>query len=183
MLLGLVSPADPVTILVAGDSDVLVFYDPDHPASSWSATFVLNRNGTTILSKAATISGDYHSVALATGDTSGLSPGIAQAYMLYTSGALRETLAVGTVSIAPNPSVTMTPTDAMAALAAVKQTITKLVSMVESSASFNGQTFTLQNISQLFEARDRLQAEVNNELLSMGLIVPRRFRTIVHRFT
>ena len=95
----------------------------------------------------------------------------------------RVTLYLGGVTVEPNPMVAYTPvTPNQVALAAVNDTINKILSQPESSASFNGQSYTLHNIKDLFDIRNSLQVQVSGELRSMGLVVKPSARIIQNRF-
>lgn len=183
MLFGLISPNTPVNVLVAGDSVSWSFYDAGHlPADGWAASLVFNRDGSQILTKGATPSGNNWIIGLVSTDTQALAAGITQVFLVFTRATERVTEYAGTITIAPNPTGTMTPTPAMLALTGIKNTITTIVSNPESSASFNGQTYTMQNLNDLFPIRDRLQAEVNAEFRTMGITVRGSSRTILFRF-
>lgn len=185
MLQGLVNSATSVNTLVAGDSLVWTFSgDPDHLSSDgWTCAFDLSRNGINLLEVAATADGDNWNVGLLTTDTSDLTPGYVQAYLVFTKSEDRATLFAGDLTVLPDPAGSLSPTPSMAALAAVKNTITLIVSQPEVSASFNGQSYTLQNIKDLMDIRNQLQAEVNSELRALGVDLRTNFRTILTRFT
>jgi len=95
----------------------------------------------------------------------------------------RVSLYLGGVTIEPNPLVPYSPvTPNQKALTAVNETINTILSQPESSASFNGQSYTLHNIKDLFDIRNSLQVQVAGELRSMGLVTKPTARIIQNRF-
>ena len=68
-----------------------------------------------------------------------------------------------TQNIASNPTGSDPRTWAQIALASIEATIGQLVSRTVTSASVNGQTYTLSNITELFTLRERLRSEVARE--------------------
>jgi hypothetical protein len=174
-----------ISTLTAGDTWILEFNDDDHPVGLWTAAIAFSRNGTQLIAKAGTPNGSNFKFSLTAAETSTLVPGYTQVYVVFTNVAdtlLRESEFAGTVTLLPNPTGTMPPTPSQQALTAVLASITIILAQPESSATFNGQTYTMQNIQTLYQIRNQLIADVNNELRALGLTMRGGSRNILTRF-
>jgi hypothetical protein len=83
----------------------------------------------------------------------------------------------------PDPTGALAQSENQKALAACQSAINKLVASPRSSVSFNGQSYTNTSIKELFDARDRLQTLVNNELAELGIGNKGGARLVRYRFT
>ncbi len=174
-----------VDVLVAGDSLSFSFNYSTYPASLYSLQFALTLNGSKTLEKDATASGDTHTVALVHADTVNAKCGKCQAWLIFTdrsTSAKRYTVDAGVLVVLPNPMGTLPPSENALALAAIKRTISTVVSQPESTASYNGQSYSLHNIKELYEIRDRLQVAVDAELRELGIPSKGGHKTIRTRF-
>ena len=168
----------------AGDAVVFNISDPSHPASIWNLDFILSRAGQVLKTIRAAASINDYTVSLSSADSS-VSPGRCQFAEVFTEIAdptQRESGCSGWLMIFPNPTGSLPLSDNQKALAACNQAIAKLASSPRTTVNFNGQSFTNQNISSLFAARDRLQVLVNSELAELGLTDDTGFRIIRNRF-
>jgi hypothetical protein len=174
-----------VDVLVAGDALSFSFNLSTYPASLWSLEFALSLNGSKTLSKAGTATGDTHNVALLSADTLNLKCGKCQVWLIFTKIAdttQRFTLDAGLLSVLPNPLGILPATDNALALAAIKRTIQQVISQPESTASYNGQSYSMHNIKDLYDIRNNLQAAVDAELREIGISSKTGHKTIRTRF-
>lgn len=79
-------------------------------------------------------------------------------------------IAEGRLTVKPNLSAAPTTSTAETMLAALETAITSLATSVNQSVSFNGQSFTKQDIGRLYEQRTRLQAEVKREKAALAAL-------------
>ena len=174
-----------VDVLVAGDALSFTFIYSTYPASLWSLQFVLTLNGTKILEKDATATGDQHTVSLVHDDTKSLKSGKCQVWLVFTdrsSASRRFSVDAGLMTVLPNPTGTFPPSDNALALAAINRTIRTIVSQPESTASYNGQSYSLHNLNDLYAIRDRLQQAIDSELRTLGIPSKSGHKTIRTRF-
>jgi hypothetical protein len=172
-------------VLVAGDALSFSFNFSTYPASLWSLQFALTLNGVKILQKDGTASGDTHTVALVHEDTKNLKCGKCQVWLVYTdrsTNTKRFSVDAGLLMVLPNPLGTLPPSPNALALAAIKRTIQTIVSQPEASASYNGQSYTMQNIGELHDLEHHLSVEVDNELRALGIPSKSGHKTIRTRF-
>lgn len=172
--------------LVSGDTWVLPFNDPDHPNNLWTAVISFTRNGVVLFTKAGVVDiGNFKFTITAAESAASITPGGALIYVVFTNIAdttLRESEYGGGITVLPNPTTSMPPSANQQALTAVLATITLVLSQPEGSATFNGQTYTLQNIDTLYKIRNNLITDVNNELRGLGLTKKGSSRNILTRF-
>ena len=186
MLIGTVGNNIVINTLAAGDALSFEFGNSSYPASLWFLNFALSLNGNKILNKQATASGDNFNVALIPADTITLRPGRCQAWLIFTEqsdATQRFSLPVGLLTILPNPLGNIALTENMLSFQAIQRTISIIVSQPESSANFNGQSYSMHNLNDLYAIRDRLKVAVDLELQELG--IPTRgsgFKTIRTRF-
>lgn len=186
MLIGTIGNNVEVKTLTAGDALLFVFGNSSYPASLWSLNFVLTFNGNKVLNHAATAAGDNFSIALESADTLQLRPGRCQVWLMFTlisDSTQRFTLPAGLLTLLPNPLGNIPQTENMLAFKSIQRTISLIVSQPESSANFNGQSYSMHNITDLYSIRDRLKQAVDIELKELG--IPTRgtgFKTIRTRF-
>lgn len=163
-----------ITQLVAGDVLAFIVRRSQYPSAAWTMTFVLTKDGSKSFSKAADEDPNTidHDVNLTPTDTATIKPGRLQGWLSFvnkTDATQRFTEYVGLLTVMPNPVGTLAPSESQQALTKIKATIRILVSQPESSASFNGQSYSFHNIDALYKIRDRLQIEVDNEMREMGV--------------
>lgn len=156
-----------------------------YPASLYTLALILNRDGIVIDNIAATASGDDFIVTKSAALTGAWQPGRVNWSEVVTkiSDATVIQLNTGQLSITPNFAASITPTAAMTQLAAAEAAILKLMTGANQSVSFNGQSFSRHNLHEFFGVRDRLRAQVDAELLAMGVSTRGGAKTLVTRFT
>lgn len=175
----------PISTLTAGDSLEVTFQDSAHPASEWTMKFVLMRNGSLLYQVDATANGDSYNVVVPSVQSSAITPGIVQATLVFDNVAdptIRQTLYIGSLNILPNPLDTLVPTANMLALQSINDTIAFVSASPAQSVNFNGQSYTIHNLDELFKIRDRLQALVDAELRAVGASSRGSFKIIKTRF-
>jgi hypothetical protein len=179
--------------LVQGDTYLIVIQIPGYPSAIWNAKYALVQNGSmkaSIDMSAYIIGGvtDQYQVWIDQASSEVLPVGFIDNYLIMTeqvppTQAQRISIYVGTYRIVPNPMGTYVPnTPNQKALNAVNDTITLILSQPEQSASFNGQSYTLHNIKDLFAIRNELQVQVASELRNSGLIIKPTSRIVQNRF-
>lgn len=189
MIFNLVSPATSVEEIFQGDTVNWIFNLPSYPNDQWTGQMVFVQLGSKVGAPVNAVAdlGDV-SQWLVTVDavaSAKLPIGGCEVYMVMLSNASpqqRVSVFCGHVTIVPNPMATMPPSSNMVALTAVQKTINTVLSQPEQSASFNGQTYTLWNIKDLFDIRNQLMIQVDGELRSAGLVTKSSFHVIQNRF-
>ena len=175
-----------ITQLVQGNSLTFTVFRAAYLATLWTMKFILSKDGSVVSSFDASASGTSFSVTLTSAQSLTIKTGRCQVALVFTNisdPTQRASEYVGILTVTPNPGGTLVQTVEMVALAKVKSAISIIVSQPEQSASFNGQSYQLHNIDQLYVIRDRLQVEVDNQMRELGII--RRAggaRTILTRF-
>lgn len=94
-----------------------------------------------------------------------VKPGVYQweRQITRSSDSTMRTDAVGTLIVRANLATTPTTTTAQTMLTALEAAITTLSGTVNSSVSFNGQSYSKANLAELLAKRTMLQAEVYRE--------------------
>jgi hypothetical protein len=176
-------------VIVQGDSYLFVFEVDDYTNDLWSGQLTFALLGSAPIIVPATVGGSLvlYNALLDSASSLLLPIGMVDSYLILTqitgTPPQRVSLYLGSVTIEPNPLVAYVPTTPnQKALAAVNNTINTILSQPESSASFNGQSYTLHNIKDLFDIRNSLQVQVSGELRAMGLVVKPTARIIQNRF-
>src|SRR5690242_6106851 len=149
----------------SGDTVVFTEGFGDFPPASWSATVYLSLNGTAAINATATESGSTYTFTLTAANTATLAPGSYDfaIYCLETATNQRKFAKGGTVQVLPNLAASQTASDAAQQLSAANTTLTTLLAKKNGSVSFNGQSFTMQNIDSLYRIIARLEAKVKAE--------------------
>lgn len=151
---------------VIESGDTVLFtenFGADYPVGTWTAVLWLQKGYGTPASFTATTSGSDFLFTLSAASTASLAPGYYDFAFYLTSGSQRATGKTGTVGVLPNLAVAQTATSAQAMLAALETAITTLSASVNSSVSFNGQSYTKASLGDLLRQRMNLQAEVFRE--------------------
>ena len=81
-------------------------------------------------------------------------------YVTETASGERTTAKTGTVTVTPNLSVALEASKAAQMLEAIDDAIVTLSAGTNQTVSFNNQSFTKKNLSELVKFRDRIRAEV-----------------------
>ena len=187
MIFNLVGPA--VDEITQGDTINWIFALPSYPNDQWTGQLAFVQKGSKV-GQPATMAADPTSLenwlaTVAAADTAKIPVGLTEVYTVMTGVAdpkPRVSLFQGDVNVLPNPLGTIPQTSNMIALAAVQKTINIILAQPEQSASFNGQTYTLHSIKDLFDIRDQLQFNVNGELAVMGVSHGKNYKILQDRF-
>lgn len=140
----------------------------DYPATEWTLHYVL-RNKAAIYTFAATATGQVFRVTLTSAETAQWKPGVyaVGAYVSATGKqvAVRPSFPTMTVTpnLASNPAGVATESFAVRMLATLESTIEALATRRVNSASVNGQAYTLANLSELYQLREKFASEVRRE--------------------
>ena len=156
--------------ITAGDTIVWYRVVSDFPASEgWTLKYVL-RGPTTINLTATTFQTSNYKVEVADTVTADWKPGLYSMVAFVENGSERFTVETWfpKLTIKPNPAAYVEGsasnlTFAQATLAAVESALLALASRKVSSASVNGQSYSIQDITKLTALRNRMREEVQSE--------------------
>lgn len=147
----------------AGNTVNLTLAFADFSAATWTLALVFSRVGYSPVTFAGSASGTSFTVTLTSTITAAMPAGTWNWTAYVTSGGERTTADSGTVQILPDLSQTRTRSTSRIQLDAINAAITSIVSGKFSTVSFNGQTFTRQNLDMLMRQRTDLAADVYKE--------------------
>jgi len=148
-----------------GDNITIVQSFTDYPASAYSITLYLSLNGTAATNTAGSGSGTDWTFSLTSATTSNLTAGVYD-YAFYatkTADNSRSTAQTGQLTFIPNLAASQTPSTAQQLLTALNATILELSGSGNQSVSFNGQSFSKRDMTQLMAMRRELEAQVFRE--------------------
>jgi len=156
--------------ITAGDTVIWYRVVSDFPASEgWTLNYVL-RGPTTIKLTAATFQTANYVVEVADTVTADWKPGLYSIQAYVSDGTDRFSVETWfpKVTIKPNPAAFVEGaasnlTFAQATLAAVETALLALASRKVSSASVNGQSYSIQDLTKLTALRNRMREEVQSE--------------------
>lgn len=156
--------------ITAGDTIVWYRVVSDFPASEgWTLNYVL-RGPTTIKLTAATFQTANYVVEVADTVTADWKPGLYSMQAYVSDGTDRFTVQTWfpKLTIKPNPAnfvegSASNLTFAQATLVAVETALLALASRKVSSASVNGQSYSIQDVTKLVALRNRMREEVQSE--------------------
>lgn len=156
--------------ITAGDTVIWYRVVSDFPASAgWTLNYVL-RGPTTIKLTATTFQTANYKVEVADTVTADWKPGYYSIQAYVTDGTDRFTVQTWfpKLTIKPNPAnftegSASNLTFAQATLAAVETALLALASRKVSSASVNGQSYSIQDVTKLVALRNRMREEVQSE--------------------
>lgn len=156
--------------ITAGDTVIWYRVVSDFPASEgWTLYYVL-RGPTTIKLTAATFQTANYVVEVADTITADWKPGLYSIQAYVSDGTDRFSVETWfpKVTIKPNPAAFVEGaasnlTFAQATLAAVETALLALASRKVSSASVNGQSYSIQDLTKLTALRNRMREEVQSE--------------------
>lgn len=158
-------------VFTAGDTFSFVRQVSDYPASAgWALSYVL-RGPTTIKSNATTYATSDYLISESAANTANWAPGLYSLQAFVTnSGGYRYSVPTWfpQITVKPNPAAYVEGTAdnrtfAQRTLAAVETAIEGLSSKKVATASVNGQSYSIQNLSQLVSLRQRMREEVRSE--------------------
>lgn len=154
-------------VFEAGETIRYTTSDGDYSALLWTLQVALNNGVTAPTLITATANGTGFDVVISAAVSATLTPGTYRASEVFTAISPTTEKAIGRtdiVDVLPNPSVTATPSYAQAQVTLLETAITSLGSAGGfTSVSFNGQSFSIDNIdnyrSQLVYWQSRVIAE------------------------
>ena len=144
----------------AGNTVIFTESFADYPPSAWAATIYISLNGGTVTSVAATESGDPYTFTLSAAVTAALAYGANTFTIRVTDGTDVAEAKSGFINVLPNPTVAQTASIAQQMLTALDATILALCASGNATVSFNNQSYTKRNLTELRALRTELQAEV-----------------------
>lgn len=153
------------------------------PATAYALTFILSVNGVPLSGITAIPSGSDFVVSAPASTTSTWAPGryIWAQRVTANSDSTITSAGSGSLSVTPDFSQTIT-VPSQAKLVAVEATILKALANPNSSVNFNSQSFTSRNLKDLFDIRDRIQAQVDAERRIAGISNDGGSKRIVTQF-
>ncbi len=164
----------------AGDTTKWTVTYADYPASSWSLIYYFKRPSEPTVEVRATASGDDFAVTISAQDSTQFKPGRWQ----WHAGAEKQSEGAivaesGSVDVLPDPSaIDIKDSFAVKALALVEASLAGDLVTAQESISIAGVDITKMGISERFDLRDRLKAEVSRErtraILKEGSDMPGR---------
>lgn len=147
----------------AGSTVIFTDSFSDYPVSTWTATLCLVKGADSPITVTATTSGQFFLFTLSAALTATIPPGYYEYVIYVTSSGQRTTARTGQITVLQDMSVARAKTSAETMLEGINDAITKLASKVNSTVSFNGQTFTHNDLASLIRSRTYFQAEVIRE--------------------
>lgn len=173
------------SVIQAGDTINFALNNSLYPPAAWKATIYLHRNGSALLNKEATESGQDYNFTFSSAETAGLVSGQYNYQVRYKETATDETESgeYGHLLVRPNFASSQTASIAQQMLTALETAILALSTTANQSVSFNGQSFTKTDLNTLYAKRTLLQAEVmrENEAIS-GMLGESNGRNYQFRF-
>lgn len=153
----------------AGETVRFTVSETDHPATAWTLSFAL-RGVQSSLAVAGVVSGSDFTVTLTAAQTTALKPGIYSAAAIFTETATTEVESTryGLITVGPNIADSTTG-PRRTAYEAARTKLEALSVNPYSSVSFNGQSFSAQNISEFQQLVDRLHIDALSEDVERGL--------------
>lgn len=134
----------------SGETVRFLVSDADYSALLWTAAFVLNNGVDAPVSTPGVPNGTGFDIVLTAAVTAALKPVQYQWALVYTAispvteKAIGET---GAIEVLPNPSVQATPTFAQAQVTLLETVIASFGGNAFTSVSFNGQSFSRDNLT------------------------------------
>ena len=164
----------------AGDTTKWTVNYSDYPASTWSLIYYFKRPSEPTVEVRATASGDDFAVTISAQDSTQFKPGRWQWHARaekQSEGAI--VAQSGSVDVLPDPSaMDIKDSFAVKALALVEASLAGDLVTAQESISIAGVDITKMGISERFDLRDRLKAEVSRErtraILKEGSDMPGR---------
>jgi len=147
----------------SGNTVIFTEQFADYSPADWAATIYLSLNGVPVNNTTATESGVTYTFTIAATTTAAFQPGTYDYVIRVAGGGEVATAKTGQINVLQNLAVAATPSTAQAMLTAIDATITALLGSGNQSVSFNGQSYTKRNITELRQMRLDLQAEVIKE--------------------
>ncbi len=152
----------------AGETVVFHVSDTCHTSNLWTGVLWLNNGIAAATSVALTANTDGRrfdcTISATVSATLALGPTTAQPlFTNIASSTVKEWGRASQTTVLPSLAATASPSPAQLLLTALNAAILKLSGSANLTVSFNGQTYTRQSITALYDERVRLQAEVIRE--------------------
>jgi hypothetical protein len=153
----------------AGDTVRFRIGDSSYSATAWGLVFTLRR-GSSTLNAAGAADGSDFIVTLLAADTGELPAGDYSTSARYTETATGESVAKPKRIVRVRGSLTNTTVGPRrTAYEAARAKLDSLATSTNSSVTFNGQSFTTRNLSELQTLVDRLYVEAIEEDRRLGI--------------
>ena len=158
---------------VAGDTINTVVASIDYPANAWTMIALLTSRDGVSKSFKATADVDGTSFDLLMAPT--VIPGVYILSYVFANSVTGEryTFQQGNVTVLPDPQKPLAQSTARITLDAMEAALQGISSGKHSSVTFNGQSFTRQNLAVLQKAIDQQRVRVNAEEVALGF--PNRY--------
>lgn len=169
--------------IAAGDTLNFTVGFSGYPATSYGLTFILFNAGAVVATLTGTPSGSDFNVTASDEDTANYPPGRYTYAAYVTQSGTRVLAERGQISVTPNFAIAEVPSEAQTLLTALNAALLSLSGSANSSVSFNGQSYTKQNIGDLMKMRTQLRAQVQAEQRAKGYDKSAGLKRIVTRFT
>jgi len=147
-----------------GDTITWTEHFTSYPPADWTATVYFNLNGTPALNSVAAESDGDYVFNITAEQSAALTPGTyAWAIYVVNSDSQRETARTGILTLIPNLATQHAKSMAEQQLDALNETILTLSAGGDAAVSFNGQSVTKRDLTQLMRLRPDLEAQVFRE--------------------
>lgn len=150
----------------AGDTTRFTVGDPDYPASSWELRAIFSRPGCKSVTVTASQSGstDNFLITLSATTSAQFSAGLWNyTYRVEKQAEGSIVMDRGTIYANPNPEAGNDPSFAVQALEWVEKSIRGDLPTAQETYSVGGRDITKMSISERFELREKLKAEISRE--------------------
>ena len=168
--------------IAAGDTLSFSAGFSGYPATSYGLIFILSLNGAVVATLNGTPSGDDFIISATDEATASYPPGRYFYAAYVTQGGERKMAQRGQISVTPNFAIAEVASEAQTLLTALNANILALSSSATSSVSFNGQSYTDRDLSQLMKMRNELRAQVQAEQRAKGYDANSGYKTLRTRF-
>lgn len=136
----------------------------EYPATNWELTYIFTKEGCDPVESTATASGSDHAATLTAADSGEFSAGRWN-WFARVSDQDEGTLTVkdGTVTVLPDPTASGEQSFAQKALQMVEKSLTDDLPTAQESFNVAGVDITTMSLSERYQLRDKLKAEVARE--------------------
>lgn len=168
----------------AGDSlNFSIAFSGYLSTAGYGLMLVLNKGGAVGLTIYGTPNADgSFQITQTEEQTWNMAPGRYQWAAFATTSTSRKLVGRGQASVLPNFAVAANPTTAQTLLDECEAALSTILTSGKSSVSFNGQSFTRTQLSELRTIRNELRAQVDAELRAAGYAPQAGSKTIVTQF-
>ena len=176
---------DTPTVIRAGDTTIWTVEFSDYPASTWALRYFFTREGEKPIEVDGVASSDAFVFTLQSEDSAQFCAGRWQwASRAELQGTGSVVVQTGEVDILPDPSAPHKMTFSEEALEMVERSIRGDLPTAQESYSLVNQDVTKMGLSERFQLRDRIKAEVRRERQRRRLNAGREYNSAIQvRFT